>query len=414
MAGKTQIPDGWACARLGDLASLRTKQVIPLVSGDSPYVALENITSGGSLNGYRKAADSISNKTIFLRGDILYGKLRPNLRKVVQVNFDGVCSTDILAIAPNDQADGHFLGHVLQSDKLHEHAMRGITGTKMPRTSWAHLREFKFECPPPTEQRAIAAVLDSIDEAIERTEAVIAATEQLRDALLHDLLTRGVPGWHSEWKEVPGIGTIPASWEVVRLGDYVAEGPTNGIYKPESEYGAGKWLIRIDDFTSGKLTRLTGFKRIRVSDEESQRYAVLPRDILINRVNSLSHIGKSVLIPHLGEHTLFESNMMKVRMSTHVDPEFAMIVLLSKASRWYFATRAKKAVQQASINQQDVRSLLFPLPDTPREQALIVKTSVEFKTRIAHENTMLKKLRTMKESTADALLTGRVRISCGG
>ena len=72
------------------------------------------------------------------------------------------------------------------------------------------------------EQRAIAAVLDSIDEAIERTEAVIAATERLRDALLHELLTRGVPGWHTEWKEAPGIGTIPADWEVVRLGD-VAE-----------------------------------------------------------------------------------------------------------------------------------------------------------------------------------------------
>ena len=51
--------------------------------------------------------------------------------------------------------------------------------------------------PPLPEQRAIAAVLDSIDDAIEGTEAVIAATEQLRDSLLHELLTRGVPGWHT-------------------------------------------------------------------------------------------------------------------------------------------------------------------------------------------------------------------------
>ena len=78
-----------------------------------------------------------------------------------------------------------------------------------------------FLLPPLPEQRAIAAVLDSIDEAIERTEAVITATERLRDALLHELLTRGVPGWHSEWKDVPGIGTIPADWDVVRLGDGV-------------------------------------------------------------------------------------------------------------------------------------------------------------------------------------------------
>ena len=73
--------------------------------------------------------------------------------------------------------------------------------------------------PPLPEQQAIATVLDSIDEAIERTNAVIAATERLRDSLLHELLTRGVPGWHSEWNTRWAVGTIPADWEVVRLGD---------------------------------------------------------------------------------------------------------------------------------------------------------------------------------------------------
>ena len=75
--------------------------------------------------------------------------------------------------------------------------------------------------PPLPEQRAIAAVLDGIDEAIERTEEVIAATERLRDALLHELLTRGLPGRHSEWVDVPGLGTVPACWDVVRLGDRI-------------------------------------------------------------------------------------------------------------------------------------------------------------------------------------------------
>ena len=64
-------------------------------------------------------------------------------------------------------------------------------------------------------------MLDSIDEAIERTEAVVAATERLRDALLHELLTRGVPGWHTEWKDVAGVGTMPAGWEVARLREGV-------------------------------------------------------------------------------------------------------------------------------------------------------------------------------------------------
>ena len=73
------------------------------------------------------------------------------------------------------------------------------------------IRTFRFLLPPLCEQRAIAAVLDSIDEAIERTEAVIAATKRLRDALLHELLTRGLPGRHTEFKQKSSASeSIPA------------------------------------------------------------------------------------------------------------------------------------------------------------------------------------------------------------
>ena len=402
-------PHGWLLARLGDVASLRNQQVTPEDGDTRPYVALENIISGGSLNGYGKAGDSVSNKTTFRKGDTLYGKLRPNLRKVVRVDFNGVCSTDILAVFPNGPMDGLFLSHLLQSDPLHEHAMRGVAGTKMPRTSWNHLREFSFVCPPLPEQQAIAAVLDAIDGAIERTEAVIAATERLRDALLHELLTRGVPGWHSEWKEAPGLGTIPACWDVVRLGDKIEDGPTNGVYKPESEYGSGTCIIRIDDFIPGSLVSTQDFKRILVTEEERSRYQVSKDDILINRVNSLSHIAKSVLIPQLSESTLFESNMIKLRMCSDVLPKFAAYVLLSRNCRQYFMTRAKKAVQQASINQQDVAEMPLSFP-TFEEQQAIAAALDGVDTAIEQARQEWDGLQLLKASAADALLTGRVRV----
>ena len=105
--------------------------------------------------------------------------------------------------------------------------------------------------PPLSEQRAIAAVL-GLHRRGHRTltEAVIAATEHLRDALLHELLTRGVPGWHTEWKEVTGIGTMPADWEVVRLGD-VAE-VRSGVGFPLDKQGrrSGDYpFIKVSDMT---------------------------------------------------------------------------------------------------------------------------------------------------------------------
>ena len=223
------VPDGWQVVRLGDVSSIRREQVIPADGDSQPYVALEHIDSAGSLNGYGTASDSISNKTVFCKGDTLYGKLRPNLRKVIRAEVAGVCSTDILAVFAREGADGPFLSQLLRSDLLHAHAMRGVAGTKMPRTSWNHLRTFTLPIPPLAEQRAIAAVLDGIDAAIERTEEVIAATVRLRDALLHELLTRGLPGRHSEWADVPGLGTVPACWEVTTVGDVT----TDMVY-PES------------------------------------------------------------------------------------------------------------------------------------------------------------------------------------
>lgn len=94
------VPNGWQAMRLGDVSSIRSEQVKPAAGDSRPYVALEHIDSAGSLNGYGTASDSISNKTVFHRGDTLYGKLRPNLRKVIRAEVDGVCSTDILAVFP--------------------------------------------------------------------------------------------------------------------------------------------------------------------------------------------------------------------------------------------------------------------------------------------------------------------------
>ena len=316
-------------------------------------------------------------------------------------------SQDITRLTPSDEVHSGYLCRYLLS--VAASLQRKSRGTTIQGITKDELQSIAIPLPPRPEQRAIANILDSIDHAIEATDALVSSTEQLRDSLLHKLLTRGLPGHHTEWKQVPGLGTIPADWEDVSLGDKVVGGPTNGIYKQESEYGRGVWIIRIDDFVSGSLVHTDSFQRIRVSEDEACRYIVRKGEILINRVNSLSHLGKSVLIPHLNEATLFESNMMKLRMCADVIPEFAANVLLSQSTRQYFMSRAKKAVQQASINQKDVSEMPFPLPPLPEQQAIAailesVDESID-KGRGARE-----RLRLLKESASDALLTGRVRV----
>ena len=427
MRSKTQIPKGWRQVRLGDVASInrgvswsKEQESRALIPDTVPVVRISNVRPGGfrmndtlyikDVPSTDKARNSITTRTLVMVGSNGNRDRVGNTYLATPQVIGHLLASFLIGIEPCGDTSERFLSAILRSTRMQSmitDATAGSTGLKNLSLNW--LRDLRLGLPPLPEQRAIAAVLDSIDDAIKHTEAVIAATEQLRDSLLYDLLTRGVPGWHTEWKDVPGLGTIPAEWEVVRLGDVIEDGPTNGIYKPESEYGSGVWLIRIDDFVTGALVKTEGFQRIRATEEEVLRYGLRQEDILINRVNSLSHIGKSVMIPRLDEPILFESNMMKFRMHVRVHPTFAVNVLLSKGTRQYFISRAKKAVQQASINQQDVCEMPFPLPPLPEQQA-IAELLDGMNATLERARTERIMLQSLKEATAETLLTGWVRV----
>ena len=101
--------------------------------------------------------------------------------------------------------------------------------------------------------------------------------------------------------------------------------------------------------------------------------------------------------------------MMKIRFDRGLDLRFGAMVLLSDNTRRYFNAMAKKAVQQASINQQDVSELPVPLPPLAEQQAIAgLLDGVE--TTVAAANREREGFQSLKDSTADALLMGRVRV----
>ncbi|MYB45865.1 MAG: hypothetical protein F4X74_13120 [Acidimicrobiia bacterium] len=182
------IPADRRMVRLGQVASIRKKKAKPIASDDGPYIGLENIAARGTLLGYGRAGDIESTKTVFKAGDTLFGKLRPNLRKVIRAGFGGICSTDILAVYSSPQLNEYYLFGLMRSEGVHHAAMRSVAGTRMPRTSWSYLSNYELPLPSLTEQAQIAKVLDSVDNTIERRgeerAALAAFKESMADALL--------------------------------------------------------------------------------------------------------------------------------------------------------------------------------------------------------------------------------------
>ena len=410
MRDLSEVPDGWREVELGNAASIRKQQTQPVKGDARPYVALEHIASGGSLNGYGKAGESISNKTTFLKGDTLYGKLRPNLRKVVRAGFDGVCSTDILAVFAHDRVDGDFLSQLMRSDHLYSHAMRGISGTKMPRTSWRHLEKFRLPLPPMPEQRAIAAVLDAIDEAIERTTAVISATERLRDALLHELLTRGVPDWHTEWRTVPGLGLIPADWRIRRLSEVAEVKGGKRLPKGASfaDEDTGLPYIRIVDFRDRTVDSYQ-IKYLRPETHKViRRYTIRSSDIYISIAGTIGLVG---IVPCVLDGANLTENAAKITIFNYqlLSQHVLLAFLVSRAGQAQIYRRIN-ALGQPKLALQRINTISIPLPSIC-EQRTISTTLASVGDGIDQLREEDASLQSLKAAATDMLLTGRVRMA---
>ncbi len=186
-----EIPAGWTVGTLADVAEHRRRGVQPSeIEASTPYIALEHMPRRSIALSEWGAADGLeSNKFEFNRGEILFGKLRPYFHKVGVAPVNGVCSTDIVVVAPQAvKWFGFVLGHV-SSDAFVEHTNAGSTGTKMPRTSWAEMTRYSVVIPPKSVAEAFTARIRSAVERIIASIHESRALAALRDALLPKLIS---------------------------------------------------------------------------------------------------------------------------------------------------------------------------------------------------------------------------------
>jgi type I restriction enzyme, S subunit len=154
----------WTESTLGNIAEIERKSVLPNnIQNGTKYVGLEDIDGEGNISDFHEVVngDLASNKFLFDSNHILYGKLRPYLRKIARPEFPGICSTDILPIRPSHQVDRDFLYYQLRQPYYIDLATSQSTGANLPRLSPKALAEFPIAFPPLDEQRRIAAILDN-------------------------------------------------------------------------------------------------------------------------------------------------------------------------------------------------------------------------------------------------------------
>ena len=237
--------------------------------------------------------------------------------------------------------DARYLLRYLESLSLEEGANRAAMGRTLNKKT---LSELPIPLPPLDEQRRIAAILDKADAIRQKQHQAIAHINVLSKPLL--------------------ARALQSTSDRVLLGDLIKDGPKNGIYRPKSAYGAGVHIVRIDSFKFGSPKILTSsLKRLDLKSEEINEFALKDGDVLINRVNSKNYVGKTALVEDLQEQTVFESNMMRLRLdSQQIRGRFFAEFMQTLEVRRQLSSKIKDAINQSSINQQDVKTIEVPLP----------------------------------------------------
>lgn len=190
-AFNTEVPLDWLVMEFGEFVSRDKRKFDPKKETKSlPCIELEYISQGtGQILGSISTEAQSSVKNRFNAGQVLFGKLRPYLRKFAKPGFDGACSSEIWVLTGKKKlCDNELLFYLIQSDRFMS-AATVTSGTKMPRSDWSYLSEIAFAIPSLPEQRRIAAVLQACDAEIALLGQKLVALRRQKQGLMQQLLT---------------------------------------------------------------------------------------------------------------------------------------------------------------------------------------------------------------------------------
>ena len=177
----------WEHRLFGEIASPGKGKYTPKQEEILPCIELEHLEQQtGQIIGYANSNEQNSVKSVFHKGDVLFGKLRPYLRKFALPEYDGVCSSEIWVLHPESNIDSGFLFYLIQSESFIA-AANISSGTKMPRAEWSKVSNESFFIPELTEQKRIAHLFSTIDKRIVNASKSADKMLSLKQGLLQQL-----------------------------------------------------------------------------------------------------------------------------------------------------------------------------------------------------------------------------------
>jgi type I restriction enzyme S subunit len=416
-----EIPAHWETRRLKFLANDINQQRVE-VGENEVYLQLENIESW--TGRYIIPADAISNfessVKAFQPDDVLFGKLRPYLAKVVVSRHYGVCVGELLVLRVRENTIlPKFLALRLLTKEIIDIIDASTYGAKMPRANWGFVGNLEIPFPPDVdEQRAIAAFLDSqtakIDALIAKKRELIAALHEKRSAIISHAVTKGLnPDAPMKDSGIEWVDSIPAHWQVQRL-KFVAD-VRSGVAKGRKFEGVKTVelpYLRVANVQAGHID-LSDVAEIEVTVSEIERYSLKVGDVLMNEGGDYDKLGRGAVWQGQIEPCLHQNHVFAVRPYQQSLSLWISTLTLAQYARFYFMINSKQSTNLASISSRNLSE--FPVimpPQSEREQIL---GYIEDETRhidrlTAKAEETIERLQEYRAALISAAVTGKIDV----
>ncbi|HCO1929735.1 TPA: restriction endonuclease subunit S [Escherichia coli] len=371
-----QVPEHWKVARVKRLASLRNERRND-VSTDTIYIGLEDVEAGSGqykpTNGSSRQSED-STVGIFYEGDVLYGKLRPYLRKAIISEMAGCCSTEFLVVRAEKTEPRWLQEWLLTPDVTHQ-IESGCEGAKMPRADWGHIGSIEVVYPDQPEQAQILTTLDRetarIDALVEKKTRFIELLKEKRQALITHAVTKGLdPNVKMKDSGVEWIGQVPEHWEVKPF-KYILSAPMSygANESAESDDPNHPRYIRITDLTENGTLREDTFKTLPW--DKAYSYLLSEGDILLAR--SGATVGKSFLYRETNGAACFAGYLIKASCNEEKALPKYIYAYLQSHSYWEYISGSNIQSTIQNVSAEKYSSMVLPVPQR-EEQATIAAT----------------------------------------
>lgn len=433
------IPDTWVWSTIGEVTSYGSTEKAEFVdvSPSTWVLELEDIKKGTSKIVAKVRAGERrfkSSKNRFSPGQVLYGKLRPYLDKVVIADEPGVCTTEIVPILAFDGLEPEYLRVFLKSPRFRTFATNSTHGMNLPRLGTSAARSAPFPLPPLEEQKRIVAKVDEMMQLCDRLEAQQQEREKLlpilsrvnhtrfitkptiksltgvfhqhgtvspgdmretvlslaargflaeqnpEDDSVDELLSRiQMQREECESSDVEDVSSdeeffaIPKSWRWVRLGNISTHSDSGWSPQCKETRRVGdEWgILKVSAVSWGRFLPEEN-KGLPASEIPRPGCEVRDGDFLMSRANTFELVAKSVIVEAPPPHLMLSDKIVRFHLPAEIDKSYINLFNLSPWARQYYAKNASgTSSSMKNVSRKVMSRLPIPFPPAAEQRRIV-------------------------------------------